>query len=370
MPTPTPSSTSSDYPRTLREHAFELYCSGLRSPAIAKQLAVPERTIRAWLAATCQQLSQARSGTAQAAAALAEARQLQIAAAAWTSYRRHAEAEQHQLDDLRFATHDELESGAAPRLSAAGARYLAIALRATDLAARLSGAYTCPPPQPAGVDFHILSYRPGPECFEPPRGPNVTPLTGLELERYQHQEWVAGLQSQIASDQAQLATGRARLAELDALLAPEPGSQSPLSAPADPDFAADDDEHTAETPTDFPAESATATATSESSTESATAPAASAAISAESATALTAETVRPCESPAESATPTNGFAAGFGSPRTPTSPSLASANLAVSPLPAGGVRSEASDHREAEGAQSEAAEPGARSLPLGLPPHP
>ena len=303
-------------PLPQRDQAFDLYCSGLRSPAIAHQLHVPERTVRAWLAATQQALTRERHGTAQAAAALAEARQLQIAASAWESYRRHAAAEQQQLDDLQYGTRDELDAHP-PRLSASGARYLALALRATDLAARFAGAYACPPPKPAAMDLRILMARPGPEHYEPPMGPNVAPLTGLALEQYQHQMWVDSLQSQIDDDLTLVAKGRARLAEINAMLATGP-TDADHDDQDDPDQDDEDDEDdeddgtetedgggaSVETTAVSPAESATSvTGDSEFPAESATAPIHDSEIPAETAVAPIRDSEIPAESTAVSGSP-------------------------------------------------------------------
>jgi hypothetical protein len=163
IPTSTPTSVAAtaEHPQTLQEQAFALYCSGLRSPAIAKQLGAPERTVRAWIHTLLDEQAANRSNNLQAIASLAEERQLQIAAAAWESYHRLATFEQLQLNELQYGTHAEFAAHP-PHITAAGARYLALAQRATHEVARLQGAYACPLPKPAGVDIAITMAYPVP----------------------------------------------------------------------------------------------------------------------------------------------------------------------------------------------------------------
>jgi hypothetical protein len=70
----------------LRDQAFALHCQGLRAPAISQQLGVPQRTIRAWIAAIQDEIraDSLHTYTAQLTTALEGLRQL--LAAAWASY--------------------------------------------------------------------------------------------------------------------------------------------------------------------------------------------------------------------------------------------------------------------------------------------
>src|SRR5437879_4053424 len=51
----TPDSAASQSPRALKDRAFDLYAHGLRSPAIAIELRISERTVRNWVQTTIQQ---------------------------------------------------------------------------------------------------------------------------------------------------------------------------------------------------------------------------------------------------------------------------------------------------------------------------
>src|SRR5579859_6162301 len=66
----------------LREQAFTLHCQGLRSPAIAAELGVSARTIRAWIAAALADLKDEHQHTRREQLLLAVERQHQLTATA------------------------------------------------------------------------------------------------------------------------------------------------------------------------------------------------------------------------------------------------------------------------------------------------
>jgi hypothetical protein len=108
------------------EPAWALCCQGLRSPAIAPELCIPERTIRSWLDRARKELLEERQATRAELLALALERHLAIAAA---------------------------------RMAAIGARSLSVALAAQREIARLQGLHIIVPPPPPPVDF-VIAYCP------------------------------------------------------------------------------------------------------------------------------------------------------------------------------------------------------------------
>src|SRR5579859_6488325 len=114
------------HPIPLREQAFTLHCQGLRSPAIAAELGVSERTIRAWIAAALADLKDEHQHTRREQLLLAVERQHEITATAWQQFERETATRAALLDvclaaylptrpDLRpDAHHDSTQSPAAP----------------------------------------------------------------------------------------------------------------------------------------------------------------------------------------------------------------------------------------------------------------
>src|SRR5579859_5152873 len=165
------------HPIPLREQAFTLHCQGLRSPAIAAELGVSERTIRAWIAAALADLKDEHQHTRREQLLLAVACQHEITATAWQQFERETATRAALLDvclaaylptrpDLRpDAHHDSTQSPSAPsgehaassattaRTSTAlrpphlpastpAPRYLSLILQANKETNRLLGLYT------------------------------------------------------------------------------------------------------------------------------------------------------------------------------------------------------------------------------------
>jgi hypothetical protein len=172
--------------RDVRDRAWTLYCQGQRSPAIAQQLHVPERTVRDWLQRIREQLAEEAdeaaddsedSGASHAAQlAIAVERHLAVAVAAWADHDRLAHAQQLILAQLESAASTPSASvspgssgssvvdaaAALARLSAAGTRALAVALAAQRAVARLQGLHLAPPPPQQQIEFHISRHPDGP----------------------------------------------------------------------------------------------------------------------------------------------------------------------------------------------------------------
>src|SRR5579872_3239039 len=85
-PCPSVSSVVKSHPIPLREQAFALHCQGLRSPAISEQLGIPQRTIRAWIAADLKTLAEEQRATRREQRALAVERQHTLTATAWSEF--------------------------------------------------------------------------------------------------------------------------------------------------------------------------------------------------------------------------------------------------------------------------------------------
>jgi hypothetical protein len=150
------------YSPLLKDHVFALYCAGQRSPAIAAQLGIPERTARHWIRTTLQQLAQddvtASPEVARQQRALAIESQRAASASAWTTYHRLTAAHNQLLDRALMSTmrqdapQADAEAAAreqqrlfttASRLASAAARYLTPAKTATPTPHAVSK-----PPQP------------------------------------------------------------------------------------------------------------------------------------------------------------------------------------------------------------------------------
>jgi transposase len=148
-----------------REQAFALYCRGLRSPAIAARLGVPERTIRRWLQRAQNQLNDRRLHDRKAELLRAIETQRAVIAAAWDAHDREC--------DIRDALRDAILSGHDdhPYRAAHAARYLAVIVAAQREIARLQGLYDLALDQPD--NFHIvITRRPaGPENLPPDEPP-------------------------------------------------------------------------------------------------------------------------------------------------------------------------------------------------------
>ena len=165
MSTATATATSSNithlphtaHPIPLREQAFALHCQGLRSPAIAAELGVSERTIRSWIASSLDDLKDDLQLNRREQLLLAVERQHQLTAIAWQQFEAEAAARNTLLDvameALRAAadSHSDspTESASHPinvRLtlpaSTPAPRYLSLILQANKEANRLLGLHT------------------------------------------------------------------------------------------------------------------------------------------------------------------------------------------------------------------------------------
>src|SRR5947209_15331535 len=90
QPTAPSAATSAQSGPAIRERVFTLACQGVRSPTIARELGVPERTVRAWMQDLRAQATDDRKAARGADLALAIERQLAISAAAWQGHERAA----------------------------------------------------------------------------------------------------------------------------------------------------------------------------------------------------------------------------------------------------------------------------------------
>ncbi|MGZ3667151.1 MAG: hypothetical protein ACXVDA_22005, partial [Ktedonobacterales bacterium] len=146
------------YSPLLKDHVFALYCAGQRSPAIAAQLGIPERTARHWIHTILQQLAEddvtASPEVARQQRALAIESQRAASASAWTTYHRLTAAHNQLLDLALMATmrqdapQADAEAAAreqqrlftsASRLASAAARYLSLVISANREIAHLQG---------------------------------------------------------------------------------------------------------------------------------------------------------------------------------------------------------------------------------------
>lgn len=171
-------------PSPLRERAFTLYCQGLRSPAIAATLGVPERTIRSWITATLDTLAGDAQDERRRQLLVAIEQQRTLAAAAWQGYERAAALESLALASAVPATTppavaapdttspspavaNPAESQRAQGVRSGGARYLAIAFAAQREIARLQHLYdqSVEPPQPVHI---LITHRPASPDALPP----------------------------------------------------------------------------------------------------------------------------------------------------------------------------------------------------------
>jgi hypothetical protein len=186
-------------PADLRDQAWTLHCQGLRSPAIAKQLHVPERTVRDWLQRLKERLAEEAQETEEAAEtaasgtgnddkaadsaranhtaqrALAVERHLAVAVAAW--------ADHDRLTTLaeRAADHDDF--AAAARLFAIAARALSVALAAQRAVARLYGLHLAPPLPDQRVELHIACHPDGPVDLDALRAQHEAEVTAARAKR-------------------------------------------------------------------------------------------------------------------------------------------------------------------------------------------
>src|SRR5579859_5096730 len=142
-----PSSASSvgkPHPMPLHERAFTLHCEGLRSPAIAAELGVPERTIRAWIAADLKALAVERRATRSEQLLIAVERQHSLTVAAWQQFDIEAAARHALLDAALDPSHSSDPSARAhPHFPAStlAPRYLNLILQANKEINRLLGLY-------------------------------------------------------------------------------------------------------------------------------------------------------------------------------------------------------------------------------------
>ncbi|MGZ3679700.1 MAG: helix-turn-helix domain-containing protein [Ktedonobacterales bacterium] len=141
----TPDAAAPQSPRALKDRAFDLYAHGFRSPAIAAQLGVSERTIRNWLQITIQQLAQddvtANPEIARQQRALAIESQRAVAATAWTSYQQLNDAYTRLMSRALAPTNSQPERLLAGinRLASTAARHLAVVISANREIARIQG---------------------------------------------------------------------------------------------------------------------------------------------------------------------------------------------------------------------------------------
>ncbi|HLZ21836.1 MAG TPA: sigma-70 region 4 domain-containing protein [Ktedonobacterales bacterium] len=139
------------HPIPLREQAFTLHCHGLRSPAIAAELGVSERTIRAWIAAALADLKDDLQLNRKQQILLAVERQNQLTATAWQQFDHEAAARDALLDatlntllDAGAQTSDAPAHPITVHLPAStpAPRYLSLILQANKEANRLLGLHT------------------------------------------------------------------------------------------------------------------------------------------------------------------------------------------------------------------------------------
>src|SRR5579872_4197901 len=142
------------HPIPLREHAFTLHCQGLRSPAIAAELGVSERTIRAWIAAALADLKDDLQLNRREQLLLAVERQHQLTAVAWQQFETEAAARHALLDAtlqslLAAAEASNPANASSTRsitihlpASTPAPRYLSLILQANKEANRLLGLHT------------------------------------------------------------------------------------------------------------------------------------------------------------------------------------------------------------------------------------
>lgn len=127
---------ASQHPRALKDRAFDLYSRGFRSPAIAAQLGVPERTIRNWVQSIIQQLAQddvaANPEIARQQRALSIESQRAVAATAWTAYQQLSDAYISLMARALTPTNSQPERllASVNRLAATAARHLAVVVSA------------------------------------------------------------------------------------------------------------------------------------------------------------------------------------------------------------------------------------------------
>jgi hypothetical protein len=179
-----------------REQAFALYCRGLRSPAIAARLGLPERTIRRWLRAIRADVASLRHADRAAELTRAIERHRAVVAAAWDAYDR-----ERQIEDALLAGHYDrprrrayypstdpdsvspsrfrgrgqgerssllYEDFERPHRLNHGPRYLAIIVAAQREIARLQGLYDLLAEQPpANIQITITRRPDGPENLPP-----------------------------------------------------------------------------------------------------------------------------------------------------------------------------------------------------------
>src|SRR5579872_2512892 len=138
------------HPIPLREQAFTLHCQGLRSPAIAVELGVSERTIRSWIASSLADLKDDLQLSRKEQLLLAVERQHQLTAAAWQEFERESAARNTLLDAslASLATLGATDASGnfarPPHLPAStpAPRYLSLILQANKEANRLLGLHT------------------------------------------------------------------------------------------------------------------------------------------------------------------------------------------------------------------------------------
>ena len=210
------------HPLSLREQAFTLHCQGLRSPAIAQELGVSERTIRAWIAAALDDLKDDLQLSRKEQLLLAVERQHQLTAAAWQKFEREAAARDALLDaaleSLHAATSDATPDSAARPItihlpaSSLAPRYLSLILQAQKEANRLLGLYTL-------ARLQMLT----PETSETSET-SETPPTTFHPSSPSHD--TAGLDDESPAESAALTADCATPAESATATAPRPSVSS------------------------------------------------------------------------------------------------------------------------------------------------
>lgn len=254
------------HPIPLREQAFTLHCQGLRSPAIARQLAVPQRTIRAWVAAALAELKEDQAYSRREHLLIAVERQHALTAAAWQQFEAETAVRAALLDAALAAsltpasTPAHAPDGAArlPRLPAStpAPRYLHLILQAHKETHRLLGLYAL-----ARLQLLTPDEPPAPPAPEPAASPVESPTPPADRDATAEPVDAPSSASAPAPDsEAQSATSPIPSAPA-AESATSPTMTANAAAPVtlDPQSPAASATGAADTEPDLAAESATAT---------------------------------------------------------------------------------------------------------------
>ena len=81
-----PGSSPRRIPHSLRDRAYAFHLEGMRSPTIAAQLGVPERTVRSWITTINRKLAEERAAEREERLIRAVESCYAVSAAAWQAY--------------------------------------------------------------------------------------------------------------------------------------------------------------------------------------------------------------------------------------------------------------------------------------------